>query len=145
MSEVAKKRRVRLVLIVAAVVLIAAVLAFRAARKTEADAYVLRPIDLNYTILANCTVDYPRPLDMTFLIGGVVKSVEVADGQRVSEGQVLVQLDDFEARRNLAIRADGLRSADLKLRDARDEVVPSLRGRLQETEATQNQPQPAIA
>mgnify|MGYP001298738562 CR=1 FL=1 len=139
MSAVAKKRRASLILVLAAILLIAAFLAFRATLKTKADAYVLRPIDLNYTILANCTVDYPRPLDMTFLIGGVVKSVEVADGQRVSEGQVLVQLDDFEARRNLAIRADGLRSAELKLKNAQDEVLPSLRERLRETEVNLDQ------
>lgn len=139
MSEVAKKRRTRLVLVLAAVLLVAAFIAFRAARKTDADFYVLRPIDLNYTILANCTVDYPRPLDMTFLGEGVVKSVEVADGQRVSEGQVLVRLDDFEARRNQAIRSDGLKSAELKLKNARDEVLPSLQERLKETEVNLDQ------
>ncbi|NTV82058.1 MAG: hypothetical protein HGA24_11630, partial [Candidatus Aminicenantes bacterium] len=69
------KRRRRFVILVAAVLIAAVVLIFRATRKTEADHYVLKPIDLNYTILANCTVDYPRPLDLTFQTAGVVLAV----------------------------------------------------------------------
>ena len=110
-----KKRRRRFVVLAAAILIVAVLVILRVHRKTEADHYVLRPIDLNYTILANCTVDYPRPLDMSFQTGGIILAVEVADGQRVSHGQTLVRIDDFEARRNLAIRENNLRSAELKL------------------------------
>ncbi len=134
-----RTRKRRFALLAAALALAAAVLAFRACRKTEADAYVLKPVDLSYTILANCTVDYPKPLDMTFLAGGRVRAVEVGDGERVAEGRTLVQLDDFEARRNLAISADSLKSAELRLRNARDEVLPTLREKLKESEANLGQ------
>ena len=134
-----KKRRRRFVILGAAVLVVAVLLIFRATRKTEADSYVLTSIDLNYTILANCTVDYPRPLDMTFQTAGVVLAVEVADGDRVTRGQTLVRIDDFEARRNLAIREDSLRSAELKLKNARDEVLPSLAEKLRESEGVRDQ------
>jgi HlyD family secretion protein len=132
------KRR-RLVILGVVVLAVAVLVILRANRKTEADHYVLRPIDLNYTILANCTVDYPRPLDLTFQTAGVVLAVEVADGDRVAHGQSLVRTDDFEARRNLAIREDGLRSAGLKLKNAQDEVLPSLAEKLRETEGVRDQ------
>jgi multidrug resistance efflux pump len=134
-----KKRRRRFVVLAAAILIVAVLVILRVHRKTEADHYVLRPIDLNYTILANCTVDYPRPLDMSFQTGGIILAVEVADGERVSHGQTLVRIDDFEARRNLAIREDGLRSAELKLKNAQDEVLPSLAEKLRETEGVRDQ------
>ena len=138
-SDKNKKKMRRFAVLGAAVLVAAALLVLRANRGTEADHYVLKPIDLSYTILANCTVDYPRPLDLTFQTAGIVLAVEVADGDRVVHGQTLVRIDDFEARRNLAIREDGLRSAELKLRNARDEVLPSLAEKLRESEVVRDQ------
>jgi RND family efflux transporter MFP subunit len=145
MSAADRKKRNRLLAVVAAALLVAAVLAFNAFRKTEADYYVLKPIDLNYTILANCTVDFPKPLDMTFLGEGVVRSVEVNDGEHVARGRTLVQLDDFAAKRNLAISADSLKSAELKLMNARDEVLPTLREKLKESEVNLDQARLTLA
>ena len=135
MPTLDRTKRARLMTLAAAVLVAAALLVWRANRRTDADHYVLAPIDLNYTILANCTVDYPRPLEMGFQTAGVVAAVEVADGESVSRGQTLVRIDDFEARRNLTIRGDSLRSAELKLRNAQDEVLPSLVEKLRESEA----------
>jgi len=134
-----KKRRRRFAILGVAVLVVAVLLVLRACKRTEADRYVLKPIDLNYTILANCTVDYPRPIEMTFQTAGVVIAVDVVDGQPVTHGQILVRLDDFEARRNLAIREDGLRSAELKLKNAQDEVLPSLGEKLRESEVIRDQ------
>jgi HlyD family secretion protein len=134
-----KKKRRRLVVLAAAILIVAVLAILRVNRKTKADYYVLKPIDLNYTILANCTVDYPRPLDMSFQTGGIILAVEVADGQRVSHSQTLVRIDDFEARRNLAIRENNLRSAELKLKNVKDEVLPSLAEKLREAAVVRDQ------
>jgi multidrug resistance efflux pump len=139
MTTPEKKKRSRFVVLAAVVLIVAVLVILRVYRKTEADYYVLKPIDLNYTILANCTIDYPRPLDMSFQTGGIILAVEIADGERVSHGQTLVRIDDFEARRNLAIREDNLRSAELKLKNAQDEVLPSLAEKLRETEGVRDQ------
>jgi HlyD family secretion protein len=133
MSDPRPKKLRRLVVALAALAVLA--FAVRGLLKKEAvDVYVLRPFDLRYTILANCTVDYPKPLDLSFLDGGIVAAVEVRDGEAVGRGRPLVRLDAFPAERNLAISADGLRSAELRLRNARDEVLPSLRQKLDEYE-----------
>jgi len=115
-----------------AVVLLAAYALYVAFKKQAVDYFVLEPIDLDYTILANCTVDYPRPLDMSFLRDGIVQTVEVRDGERVAMGRPLVRLDPFDAERNLAISEDSLRSAQIKLENARAEVLPNLREKLAE-------------
>ena len=117
----------------AAGVLLLAAFGLRGAfRKQAVDYYVLAPIDLDYTILANCTVDYPRPLDLSFLRDGLILAVDVEDGQRVTRGRPLVRLDAFEAERNLAIGADSLEAAGIKLANARSEVLPNLNEKLNE-------------
>jgi len=133
-----KKNR-RLLAAAVVVLAVAVFLVLNALKKTEADAYVLEPIDLNYTILANCTVDYPKPLDITFLQEGVVRRVAVEDGDFAAKGRELVRLDDFEAQRNLTISAENLRSAELALKNAREEVLPNLREKLKEYEVNLEQ------
>ncbi len=127
------------VIAAAAVLALAAFLVRGATKRTAVDSYVLEPVDLDYTILANCTVDYPRPLDLTFLREGIVSEVAVEDGDAVTKGLVLARIDDFDAERNLAISADNLRSAELKLRNAREEVLPNLGEKLNEYEVNLRQ------
>ena len=131
----ARTRKIRpLVVVIAAVLLVAAFAARAALKKQAVDFYVLKPFDLRYTILANCTVDYPEPLDLSFLQGGIVGSVEARDGETVVRGRPLVRLDPFEAERNLAISTDSLESAEDRLANAREEVLPNLREKLNEYE-----------
>jgi HlyD family secretion protein len=130
----ARKLPKRLVPLVAAALALVAFLVYGALKRTAVDFFVLQPIDLDYTVLANCTVDYPKPLDLSFLREGIVRSVAVRDGERVAKGTVLARIDDFDAERNLAISADNLKSAELKLRNAREEVLPNLKEKLNEYE-----------
>lgn len=123
----------------AALLALAAFIVRGATKRTPADSYVLEPVDLDYTILANCTVDYPKPLDLTFLREGIVSVVAVEDGDTVTKGVILARIDDFDAERNLAISADNLRSAELKLRNAREEVLPNLGEKLNEYEVNLKQ------
>lgn len=136
MNTLPRPRRTvkRLAYPIAGLVALAGFLAYSGLKKTPVDFYVLEPIDLDYTILANCTVDYPRPLDLSFLQEGIVQSVSVEEGDPVSKGLTLVRLDDFDAAKNLAISADTLRSAELKLKNAREEVLPNLQEKLNEYE-----------
>lgn len=108
-------------------------------KKTKVDYFVLKPIDIQYTVLATCTVDYPKPLDMTFLEEGIVQAVEVNDGDRVQKGQALIQLDNFEAQRNLTIAIDNLKASRLKLKNAREEILPNLQEKLKEYEVNLTQ------
>jgi multidrug resistance efflux pump len=134
-----RKIRKRLVYIVAAALALAGFLVIGLTRKKAVDFYRLEPIDLDYTILANCTVDYPEPLDLSFLRDGIVRTVAVKDGDPVTKGLVLARVDDFEAERNLAIRLDNVKSAELKLENAKEEVLPNLREKLNEYEVNLKQ------
>ncbi|HDT13520.1 MAG TPA: hypothetical protein ENO03_04095, partial [Candidatus Aminicenantes bacterium] len=55
-----------LIYLAAAVTVLAGILIIGALRKKGVDSYRLEPIDLDYTILANSTVDYPEPLELAF-------------------------------------------------------------------------------
>lgn len=136
MSTLPRPRKTvkRLAYPIAGLLALAAFLAYSGLKKTPVEFYVLEPIDLDYTILANCTVDHPRPLDLSFLQEGIVESVSVEEGDPVTKGLSLVRLDDFDAAKNLAISADTLRSAELKLKNAREEVLPNLQEKLNEYE-----------
>jgi HlyD family secretion protein len=130
-----RSKKVRPIAVASVAVLLVAAFGARAVLKKRAvDFYVLKPFDLSYTILANCTVDYPEPLDLSFLQGGIVGSVEARDGETVVRGRPLVRLDPFEAERNLAISTDSLKSAEDRLANAREEVLPNLREKLNEYE-----------
>jgi multidrug resistance efflux pump len=141
MARSIRKKRGRVWAGAAVVLAVIGLIVFNTLKKTAVDVYVLKPIDLNYTILANCTVDFPKPLDMTFLREGIVRSIETRDGDLVAKGQVLVRLDDFEAARNLDISRDSLRAVELRLKNASEEVLPNLEERLREFEVNLEQAQ----
>jgi HlyD family secretion protein len=92
----------------------------------SADYYTLKPLDINYTILASCSVKYPKPLDINLESSGKVLKVLVHDGSIVRKGVLLVQLDDFNERQNLQINQQALASTRLKIKNARDEELPKL-------------------
>lgn len=103
-------------------------------RKKEVAFFVLKPVDFDYTILASCSVGYPKPLDMSFQQEGVIKEVQVKEGDLVKKGQKLIQLDDFRQRQQLLIEQNALKSIELKLQNAREEILPNLKEKLKEAE-----------
>ncbi len=131
----AKKRKIRKSLFLAAIVFVAIILIlFLSLRKKEVDFFILKPVDFNYTILASCSVGYPKPLDMSFQQDGLIKEVYVKEGDGVKKGQKLIQLDDFKQRQQLAIEQNTLKSIELKLKNAREEILPNLKEKLREAE-----------
>jgi len=145
MEKARIQRRKVIIIMISFALACAFFLAFGPLKKLKVDFYVLKPIDLSYTILANCTVDHPKPLDMTFLENGIIQAVEVKDGDRVKKGQRLVLLDDFEAKRNLTISADNLKAAQLRLKNAREEILPNLKEKLKEYEVNLEQAKMMLA
>lgn len=105
-------------------------LMFAACGGKGAEYYTLKPVDINYSILASCSVKYPQPLDMNVPSAGKVVRTAVSDGTFVRKGQVLIQLDDYNERQNLDISMKNLESTRLKLDNARTEQLPKLRQQL---------------
>lgn len=103
--------------------------------KLKADYIKLKPIGLQYTILASFTVEYPMPLEMKFFQEGTVKSINAKEGQYLVKGQIILELDDFEANREFIISQSELKAAEYKLKNAREEILPRLEERLKKLKA----------
>ncbi len=133
MSESGKRKK-RKYFLGALIIGIVILTLFLSLRKKEVDYFVLEQRDFDYTILASCSVGYPKPLDMTFQQEGTVKEVLVSEGDSVKKGQKLIQLDDFKQKQQLAIDQSSLKSIELRLQNAREEMLPNLKERLREAE-----------
>jgi HlyD family secretion protein len=119
---VTKKKAAWLLVGLVAVVLLAVFLT----RKPAAEYYVLKKTNVDYKILASCTVSFPEPYEMAAKTEGDVKSIPVAEGQKVKKGALLIQVDDFKERQNLTIAANNYENAKLKLLNSREETYPRL-------------------
>ncbi len=97
--------------------------------------YTLKKTDVDYRILASCTVSFPEPYEMTARAEGEVTAIPVAEGQEVARGSLLVQVDDFRERRNLTIAESNHENVKLKLVNAREEVYPRLKEQRNDAEA----------
>jgi HlyD family secretion protein len=123
------------VIIYLAVVAMAAVLAFLLLKSPGGEFFSLERTDIDYKILASCTVSFPEPYEMAAKAEGDVVGIPVAEGQRAKEGDLLVQLDDVKERLNLTIARNNYESAKLKWVNSREEVYPSLKERLNDAGA----------
>lgn len=129
------KRKIKRIIFLTFIALVAIILFFFISfQKKQVAFFILNPVDFDYTILASCSVGYPKPLDMSFQQEGVVKEVKVKEGDQVKKGQKLIQLDDFKQWQQLLIEQNSLKSIELKWQNAREEILPNLREKLKEAE-----------
>ena len=133
----ARKKGKLIYLFLALCVLILLVLVMTKSRagKIQADFIRLKPVDLQYTILANFTVEYPVPLEMKFFQEGTVKAVKAKEGDDLTKGQIIIELDDFKAQQEYIISQKELEVAEIKLKNAREEMLPQLEEKLKKLEA----------
>ncbi|MBN2346522.1 MAG: HlyD family efflux transporter periplasmic adaptor subunit [Candidatus Aminicenantes bacterium] len=125
----------RIILIALAIALLAILSAFLLRRPAGED-FVLKRIDVDYSILASCVVSFPKPYDMVAKAGGDVVAIPASEGLRVKKGTLLVQIDDFGERQNLAIALSNYEGVKLKMVNAREEVYPRLREQLNDASAS---------
>ncbi len=121
-------------LIILGIVLLA-VLALLLRKKPASQDFVLKRTDVDYSILANCTVSFPEPYVMAAKAAGDVVAVPAAEGHPAKAGELLVQLDDFRERRDLDIARSDYESVRLNMANAREELYPRLREQLLEAGA----------
>lgn len=91
-------RRSLLVAAVLAFVGLATWAALRTARGPAVEAYTVARGPLLQTVVASGRVESPRRVEIGSQVTGVVASIPVDEGQSVKAGQLLVALDDREAR-----------------------------------------------
>src|SRR5665647_597798 len=83
-------------------------------KKDKVDYYILKPIDINNTVLASGRVSYPQPYDITALSAGRVAGINCREGELVREGQLLLQMEDFQENQNLLLARSNLESIKSK-------------------------------
>ena len=87
------------------------------------------------TIVATGRVLAPFRVDIGAQITGVVAEIPVAEGQTVTRDQVLIRLEDREARANVRLAEAALASAEAKRRQLEDVTVPVARETVAQAEA----------
>ncbi len=130
-----KKRLSIYVLTILSVIIFLVFITKEKTAKFKADFIRLKPIDLQYTILANFTVEYPVPLEMKFFQEGTVKAIKAREGDNLTKGQTIIELDDFKARQEYIISQKELEAAEIKLKNAREEILPKLEEKLKKLKA----------
>jgi HlyD family secretion protein len=92
--------------------------------------------DFVQTVVASGHVEAPFRVSISSQITGVVAAIPVAEGDTVKVGDILIKLDDAEARANV-IQAEGqVAQAQAKLRQMRELSLPSAEQTLTEAKAT---------
>ncbi|MBN2399491.1 MAG: efflux RND transporter periplasmic adaptor subunit [Candidatus Aminicenantes bacterium] len=122
----------KLILLLAVIVLVSAFVVFLVKRPSS-EYYTLQRTDVDYKILASCTVSFPEPYAMAAKSEGDVKIIAVAEGQQVTLGALLIQVDDFKERQNLTIAQNNYENTRLKLVNAKEETYPRLKEQLNDT------------
>lgn len=78
-------------------------------------AYEVKRGELVQTIVASGRVESPRRIEIGSPVVGTVAAVPVTEGQAVAKGQLLVQLDDSEARAAVASAQSSVAQAEARL------------------------------
>ncbi|MGE5554190.1 MAG: efflux RND transporter periplasmic adaptor subunit [Betaproteobacteria bacterium] len=77
--------------------------------------------DLDVIVSASGSVKWSRVVNVRPAVGGTVKALYVKVGDRVRQGQVLMQLDETELRDRLAQAREALKAAEEKLAKSRSD------------------------
>jgi HlyD family secretion protein len=108
-----------------AVVLIAlAAVAWRLLDGPTVATYGVERRDIVQTVVASGRVESPRRVDIGSPLVGTVAAIPVEEGQSVRAGQLLVALDDLEAKAALEQARTAVAQAQAKLRQLRETALP---------------------
>ena len=97
------------------------------------------------TIVATGRVLAPYRVDIGSQITGIVTEIPVAEGQTVTRDQILIRLEDGEARANLRLAEAALAQAEAKRRQIEDVALPVARQTVAQVEANMVAAQAAFA
>ena len=92
--------------------------------------------DLVATVVASGNVAAPYRVNIGSQVVGVVADVPVDEGQTVKAGDVLIRLDDREAKAAVVQAEGALEQADARLRQLRELTLPAAEASLQQAQAT---------
>lgn len=93
--------------------------------------------DFVQTVVATGRIESPHRVDLGVQLTGTVQAVPVQEGQIVSAGQVLIQLQDAELRASLRQAELAVTQAQAKLRQLREVQAPVAEQSLSQAQANQ--------
>jgi len=99
-------------------------------------AYTVSRTDLIQTIVVSGRVQTPLRVDIGSQITGTVASIPVAEGQTVRRGQLLIAVDDTEAKAAVAQAQAAVRQAEARLHQLRELALPAAGQSLRQAEVT---------
>ncbi len=108
-------RKVLLTVLAAAAVILVALGAYRRERGVTVAAYTVARGPLVQTVVASGRVESPKRVEIGSQVTGVVARIPVEEGEQVRAGQLLVALDDTQARAEVEAARHAVAQADAKL------------------------------
>ncbi len=93
--------------------------------------------DFVQTVVASGRIESPHRVEVGVQLTGTVQAVPVQEGQNVSAGQVLIQLEDAELRASLRQAELAVSQAQAKLRQLREVQAPVAEQTLSQAQANQ--------
>lgn len=98
-------------------------------------AYRVERKEVVQTVVATGRVETPSRVEITAQIAGVVARIDAVEGQHVTAGDVLIQLEDSETRANVEIARAGVRQAEGKLAQITELHAPNARQAFEQASA----------
>jgi HlyD family secretion protein len=99
------------------------------------EAYEAKRGDLMQTVVASGRIMTPQRVSIGAVITERVARIPVEEGQTVRRGEVLIELDDTDARAALAQAQASVAQAEAKLRQLREVALPAAEQGLQQAQA----------
>ena len=102
---------------------------------TPVEAYAVQSTELRQTVVASGRVITPERVSVASQVIGRVKSIPVAEGEKVSRGQLLIQLDSQDELASIAQAETSIDQAQAKWQQQREMSLPAAREGLKKAEA----------
>jgi HlyD family secretion protein len=128
-------RRATIIIAVAAAALVLVAAGWRLASGPSVAAYPVARTDLVQTVVASGRVESPRRVEIGVQLTGTVASIPVIEGQSVKAGQLLIALDDSEAKAAADEARFAVEQAQAKLRQLRGTALPVAKEAVRQAEA----------
>lgn len=120
--------------ILAAVFLGVVYLFMRAAYGTHIEAYTVTRGEIIQTLVASGRVETPSRVDIGSQVTGTVASIPVAEGQSVKAGQLLIALEDSEAKAAVAQARAAVAQAQTRVRQLQEVTLPAAQQNLRQAQ-----------
>ena len=83
--------------------------------------------ELRQSVVASGRVIWPQRVDVAAELTGRVAQIPVIEGQQVTKGQLLIQLEDGDERANLMLALATVAQAEARVRQQRETALPTAR------------------